>query len=380
MIADLSDPSSWPVVAAIGPYLLMVVIVVFVHELGHFVIGRAVGAKVDVFSIGIGPEVVGMTTASGIRWRLSVLPLGGYVRFAGDADAIGRPALDPAIVEAVFRGSGMLLAKSKWQRACVMLAGPAANVLFSVVVSFGIFLAYGRHDLQPIVSAITENSPAVASGLMAGDHILSVDGDEISTLREFRDALHLSSGRPVLLVISRNGRAMQGTITPQLIRAETLLGSQSRYVIGIQVLQTPENQVIQSFGVASALREGFAETIRMARLTISSINNVLFGRMAMDDLAGPVKVAYLSQVVVHIGGLQGFMRLLAIISVSLAVINLMPIPTLDGGHVLIIVIEALIGRPMSLAALDVFYRVGMGLILCLVVIATANDIITMWSL
>ena len=354
-------------------YAGVLVVVVFVHEIGHYVAGRLVGARIDAVAVGFGRELVGLTDRRGVRWKLCAVPLGGYVRFAGDADASGRPARC-----AVVKGQrDMVLAlKSVPRRAFVYAAGPAANVVLAILVLAGLAWAFGREDIRPVLKDAVAGSPAAVAGLLPGDEIVAIDGGQVSTFAALRDASQTSGGRPLAVVVRRDGREVETSVWPRLQERLGLFGRERVYLIGVNIESGPEYRVVTRYDLVGAAEEGVRETWRIARLTVLAVANIVQGRMPLETLSGPVKMVQVTAVTAKVGGIRGLIGLLAVISVSIAMVNLMPIPVLDGGHLFLLALEAMLGRPPSPVALEWCHRVGFAAILGLMCAITVNDVLT----
>ncbi len=377
----------WPALAALFvsacwlvlPYLGMILAVVVVHELGHYWAGRAVGARVEAFGVGFGPELVGFTDRHGVRWRFCAFPLGGYVRFAGDADVASRPdyrTIDA--MDAVAR-RGLLAAMSAPRRAFVYAAGPGANVVLAFLILSMTFLAFGRQDYRPVVVSVVEGSPAALAGIRPADEFVAIDGTPTPTFRDVKDAIQDAAGRPMLVEIERDGVVHRGSLAASFQEVDGPFGHDRQPLIGIKIATSPAMAIVQTFGPAGAAEEGLRETWRVARMTVVSVVNVIAGRASLDNLSGPVKMAKVSDVVARNGGWRGFLGLLAVVSVSLAIANLMPIPVLDGGHLLLIGVECIIGRPIPYRLVDAFHRVGFACLSLIIIAITANDLLNVFG-
>jgi|KBSMisStaDraftv2_1062788.scaffolds.fasta_scaffold62502_2 regulator of sigma E protease len=353
-------------------FLFVITLVVFVHELGHFLVARFFGVKVDVFSVGFGKEIFGWTDRRGTRWRVSWLPIGGYVKFAGDADAASRPDLAAAAAMTEEQRKGALLLKPLYQRAWVAAAGPLANFILAIVILTALYLQVGHTTITPLVGAVTPGGPAAVAGLKPGDLITSIDGTAINDFQQLHETIPMSGGSTLALGIRRAGQDLTLSVTPRLMQTRDELGnSTSQMVIGI--LSDPKAPVRhESYGPVTALTAACSQTWNIVRGTIMGVGQMLTGHASMDQLKGPVGIAKITRQVASVGFLA-LINLAAILSVSIGLVNLFPIPLLDGGHLLYYACEAVLGRPLSERIQEFGFRLGLILVLGLVLLTTWND-------
>ncbi len=359
----------------IVPFLFVLTIVVFFHELGHFAVARWCSVKVDAFSVGFGRELFGYTDKKGTRWRLSLIPLGGYVKFAGDENAASVPDRERIAQMSEAERRTAFVAKPVWQRAAVVAAGPFANFILSVVIFAVIFMSYGKQEVAPVVDSVVEDSAAERGGLQAGDIIVAVDGREIDSFGDLRRIVTGSADIPLAFDVDRAGRTVTLTVTPDYREISDMFGNTQRVgFVGIPRSQDPANFVQREYGPVEALGEGVNETVFIAGRTIDYIWGVITGREAADQLGGPIRVAQVSGQVATLG-LVPLLSLAAVLSISIGLINLMPIPMLDGGHLVYYAAEAVRGEPLSERVQDIGFRIGLGIVLLLMVFATWNDVL-----
>jgi len=357
------------------PFLFVLTIVVFVHELGHFLVGRWCGVDVKTFSIGFGRELFGFNDRHGTRWRFALIPLGGYVKFSGDADASSAP--DDAAVSRMSaqERARSFPAQSLAERAAIVAAGPIANFLLAIVIFAGSAFFFGKQVLIPRVDAVVAGSAAEKAGLKAGDIVIAIDGQKIAG---FSDMQRIVSTRPderLEVSIERDGGTVTVPVTPTLTEMKTQLGTQRIGVIGVKASPRPEDWKTQRFGLLESARSGFVETWFVVTRTYDYIAKLLTGRESTDQLSGPIRIAQVSGIVASNGGLLGLINLAAILSVSIGLMNLVPVPMLDGGHLLFYLYEALRGRPLSPRAQEIGFRLGLALVLMLMLFVTWNDIV-----
>ena len=357
------------------PFLIVLTVVVFIHELGHFLIGRWCGVGVNAFSIGFGPELVGFTDRHGTRWKLSAIPLGGYVKFAGDAngasvpDAASLSQMSPAERAVSFHHKTVL------QRAAVVAAGPIANFLLAIAIFAGITYVNGRQILAPRVDVVQAGSAAERAGFKPGDLVLSINGRSISSFTDMQRIVSASADDELSIAIDRDGREMTLTAVPDLKETETPFGKQRIGLLGLQASRGPDDLKLVKYGLLDSIRLGAMETWYVIERTFTYIGRLVVGRELADQLSGPIRIAQVSGQVATLGGTAGLVSLVAVLSVSIGLINLFPIPLLDGGHLLFYGIEALRGRPLSDRAQEIGFRIGLAIVVMLMLFATWNDIV-----
>jgi len=355
-------------------FLFVITLVVFFHELGHFLVARFFGVTVEVFSVGFGRELVGFTDKRGTRWRISMLPIGGYVRFAGDADASSRPDSAAASRMTAAERSGALVFKPVGQRAAVAAAGPFANFALAIVLLTGLLMYTGHAVVAPMIGQVTKGSPAEAAGIKPGDLVTSIDGTKITDFQQLPEIISISGGDTLAVGLKRDGRDLTVQVTPRLMKASDALGNVgSQMVIGVR--PSPKAAVTREhYGPVGALKAACIETWTIIKTTILGIGQMITGHASADQLRGPVGIANMTRQVADFGFLP-LLNLVAILSVSIGLANLFPIPLLDGGHLLYYAVEAVLGRPLGERAQDVGFRLGLVLVLGLMLLTTWNDLV-----
>ncbi|CAN7350867.1 RIP metalloprotease RseP [Rhizobium sp. LjRoot254] len=355
-------------------FLLVISLIVFIHEMGHYLVGRWSGIRIMAFSFGFGPELWGFTDKHGTRWKISAIPLGGYVRFYGDADAASTPdfeALDelpPEERARTFTGAKL------WKRAATVAAGPIANFLLAIVILSGIFMAYGKFAADPIVAQVKPDSAAAEAGIIPGDLLVSIDGNPIVTFDDVQRYVSIRPSVPMTLTVKRQGEAVNIPITPKLTEIKDRFGNKIELgIIGIVIDKNGGNLRVVHFTPLEAVAEAVRETGHIVTSTFRYIGNIFAGRMKADQLGGPIAVAQAAGQVATLG-IIALLHLAAVLSVSIGLLNLMPVPVLDGGHLMFYAVEALRGKPVGETAQGVLFRVGMFLVLSLMVFVTWNDI------
>jgi len=347
---------------------------VFFHELGHFLVARAFGVKVDVFSVGFGKEIFGWTDRAGTRWKVSWLPIGGYVKFAGDADAASRPDAAAVARMTLAEREGALVLKPLYQRALVAASGPLANFVLAIVLLTGILGFVGHNVVTPLVGEVVKDSPAALAGIKTGDRVTRIDQTPISDFEQLPEIISVSRGTPLAIGIDRAGRPMTIWVTPRLTKVHDALGNAtSQMVIGVhQSLKAAVTR--QTYTPVGAFAAACDETWSIIKTTILGIAQIITGHGGTDQLSGPVGIFKMTHQVAELGFLP-LLNLAAILSVSIGLANLFPIPLLDGGHLLYYGCEAALGRPLGERAQDVGFRLGLVLVLGLMLLTTWNDLV-----
>ena len=357
------------------PFLFVLTVVVFIHELGHFLVARWCGVGVKVFSIGFGPEIFGFNDRHGTRWRVSWIPLGGYVKFIDDenvASASGRKAFE-ALPEEERKRS--FQGKSLAQRAAIVAAGPIANFVLAIIIFAAIFSVFGERITAAKVDAVAPGSVAERAGFQAGDRIISIDGSEIGSFSDMQRIVATSPDRELHFVVDRGGANVDLTATPERKEITDRFGNTMRIgLLGIQRSASPDDWTLERHDPGTALVMGVKESYFVVSRSLAYLYDVVTGREDADQLGGPLRIAQVSGQVAT-AGFVALLNLAAIISVSIGLINLFPIPMLDGGHLLFYGIEAIRGRPLSESTQEIGFRIGLAFVLMLMIFATWNDLI-----
>lgn len=373
----LFDVSAWGgwLFGYIVPFLFVLTIVVFFHELGHFLVARWCRVRVLVFSIGFGPELLGFNDRHGTRWKLAAIPLGGYVKFFGDENAASVPnqAAVASMSEAERQDS--FFYKSVGQRAAIVAAGPIANFLLAIAIFAAVFMLYGKQITSARVDSVQPASAAADAGFQPGDLIVSIDGRSIESFSDMQRIVSSRAGQKLEFVIERGGVRQTVQATPALKEVKDNFGNVHRIgVLGISRSMAPGDIKVHRVGPLAALRMGVEETWFVVERTMSYLAGVVAGRESADQLGGPIRIAQVSGQVAT-AGMVALIHLAAVLSVSIGLLNLFPIPLLDGGHLLFYAIEAVRGRPLSERAQEIGFRVGLAIVLMLMIFATFNDIL-----
>ena len=357
------------------PFLFVLTIVVFFHELGHFLVARWCGIRVLTFSLGFGPELAGFNDRYGTRWKISAVPLGGYVKFFGDENAASAPDHAAAAAMSDSEKKDSFIGQKVGARAAVVAAGPIANFILAIAIFAAIFMIVGKQTTSARVDAVQSGSAAATAGFQPGDLVLSIDGEKIDSFADMQRIVSVSSGEPLKIVVERKNSEITLTATPQLKEIKDNFGNVHRLgVLGISRSMAAGDIKTEKLGPFGAVSLGAQETWFVVDRTLSYIVGVFAGREAADQLGGPIRIAQVSGQVAS-AGFVALIHLTAVLSVSIGLLNLFPIPLLDGGHLLFYGIEAIRGRPLSERAQEVGFRIGLAIVVMLMIFATFNDIL-----
>jgi len=356
-------------------FFVVLSIVVFVHEFGHFWVGRRCGVGVTAFSIGFGPEILGWNDRHGTRWKISAIPLGGYVKFVGDLNAASVPNRDQLDAMSDAERAVSFPHQSVAKRAAIVAAGPIANFILAIAVFSGLNYIQGRQVLDPRIEVVQPDGPAERAGFKANDLVVSINGSRIETFADMQRWVSMSAGTPLDFVVDRDGREVALTATPDLKEQSTPFGKQRIGLLGLQASRDPSSVKRLTYSPLGALKSGTLETWYVVDRTFNYIGKLIIGQESTDQLSGPLRIAQVSGQVATLGGVGGLISLVAVLSVSIGLINLFPVPLLDGGHLLFYAIEAVRGRPLSERAQEIGFRIGFALVAALMLFATWNDIV-----
>jgi regulator of sigma E protease len=357
------------------PFLFVLTIVVFFHELGHFLVARLCGIKVLSFSLGFGPELFGFNDRYGTRWKVSAVPLGGYVKFFGDDSAASTPDTEAAAAMTEEDKKVSFHYQPVASRAAVVVAGPLANFVLAIVIFAAIFMVVGKQTTSARVDAVQPNSAAATAGFKPGDLVVSIGGSKISSFGDMQRIVSVSAGEALTIQVERGGKLTTLHATPQLRKLKDRFGNEHTLgVLGISRSMKPGDIKTQKMGPFSAVAAGAEKTWFVVDRTLSYIGGVFSGREPADQLGGPIRIAQVSGEVAT-AGFAALINLAAVLSISIGLLNLFPIPLLDGGHLLFYGIEAVRGQPLSERAQEVGFRIGLAIVVMLMIFATYNDIL-----
>lgn len=374
---DLIAGSGSFILGTIVPFLFVLTVVVFFHELGHFAVARWCGVGVRAFSVGFGPELFGRTDRQGTRWKFCVIPLGGYVKFYGDENAASVPDhAELSAMQADERAKAFHL-KPVWQRAAVVVAGPLANFILAIVIFAGVFLTLGERISVPRIDQVQPGSAAEQAGVLAGDIVEAINGEAIESFADVQRIVSFSAERALQFTLDRDGSLIDLTITPERREVDDGFGNMQRVgIIGVVHEASTDDVTVIEYGPVGATVRAVEQTGTVITQSLTYIGRILVGQESADQLSGPVRVAKISGDVATLGFLA-LLQLAAIISVSIGMVNLFPIPMLDGGHLAYYAIEAVRGKALSERSQEVGFRVGLAMVMGLMVFATWNDIVNL---
>ncbi|VAV91423.1 Intramembrane protease RasP/YluC, implicated in cell division based on FtsL cleavage [hydrothermal vent metagenome] len=366
MLEALISQAPGFMLAAIS-FIGLLTVIVFIHEMGHFLVGRWCGAKIDVFSVGFGREIYGWNDKHGTRWRVAWIPMGGYVKFSGDANAASMPDENAVKDPTTFHGRPL------WQRAAIVAAGPMANFLLSIVIFAGIYTIVGKQMIEPIVSGLVKDGAAEKAGILAGDKIISIDGSKVVSFYDIPRLISDKQGVEVSVTVKRNGEEIKIGVTPTSREVNDGMGGKIDIaLLGVQ-RSVNGDVVYERKNIFQALVMGTTETWSIITRSLSYIKGMFVGTVSTDQLAGPIGIAQLTGNVASISFLA-LVQLGAILSISIGLINLFPIPMLDGGHLLYYLVEAVRGKALSQKAQEFGFMVGFAVVVSLMLFATKNDL------
>jgi regulator of sigma E protease len=357
------------------PFLFVLTIVVFFHELGHFLVARWAGVKVLTFSLGFGPELFGFNDRQGTRWKVSAIPLGGYVKFFGDDSEASTPSSAALAGMSEEDRKHSFHHKKVGPRAAIVAAGPIANFLLAIAIFTALFTFFGKPSTTARVDTVQTGSAAAAAGFQSGDVVIAIDGNAIGSFPEMQRIVSIRAGEKLTFTVKRGDSTLQLQGTPELKEVKDNFGNVHRLgVLGITRASNPGDVLTERVNPATALWLGIKETWFVVDRTLAYIGGIFAGREAADQVGGPLRIAQISGQVATIG-LAALVHLTAVLSISIGLLNLFPVPLLDGGHLLFYAVETVRGRPLSERAQEMGFRIGLGLVLMLMVFATYNDIL-----
>ncbi|MDE0057804.1 MAG: RIP metalloprotease RseP [Defluviicoccus sp.] len=353
------------------PFLIAITVLVFVHEMGHYLVARWCGVRVEVFSVGFGREIWGRTDSRGTRWKLGWIPIGGYVKMFGEMfPPAGDRSAEPGPSAADERVS--FHTKPLWRRAAIVFAGPFANFLFAAALMAGIFATIGELSTPSNITAVVEGSAAERAGLKPGDVIRRIDGTEIDRFEQVARIVRMSAGIRLEIEVERDGRLVALVAVPDEVRQEGAAGSQKIGRLGVS--RSGGGVTVVRHDPGEAALRGIAETFRIVGEIFRAIGQMLSGARDASDLGGPLRIAQISGDVWQ-AGLLSMVAFVATLSINLGLINLFPIPLLDGGHLMFYAVEAVTGRPPGERVREYGYRMGIAMLLGLMVFVTWNDLL-----
>ena len=357
------------------PFLLLILVVVFIHEYGHYYFAKRYGVGVTDFSIGFGKEIFGWNDKSGTRWKICWIPLGGYVKFFGDRNVFSQ-ADQEKILEKYDANERkkLFVLKPLYQRALIVFGGPLANFLLALVIFFSIYTFIGKDFTSAVINEVQKDSPAMLGGLKENDIILEIDGNEVKSIMDVSKFITLSIADVIDFKVKRSYDELLLKVKPKIILSEDNLGNKiNKRIVGIKL--GPYNNEINhvKLGPAQAIYHAVHEVYYVSISSLKYVGGMIIGKADTSQLGGPIRIAKISGQVAEFG-ILAFISMMAYISISLGLVNLFPIPMLDGGHLMFYAFEKILGRPLSQKTQEGFFRIGMFLLLSLMFFTTFNDL------
>ena len=363
------------VLGTLVPFLFVLTVVVFVHEMGHYLVGRWCGIGVKAFSIGFGPELFGFNDSHGTRWKLCAIPLGGYVKFVGDMNATSsQPSAEELETLTDAEREVAFHTQPIWKRAATVAAGPLFNFLLTIAVFSVLFSVYGRPVLDPMVAQVSAGSPAEKAGILPGDRFVKVDGSKVETFADVQRMVQGRAGDAITFTMLRDGKEVTVTATPEPMEQQDALGNKVKVAV-IGVLNSTElgQPRVITYNPVGAVGAAIEETGHVIQRTGQFLQRFVAGREDKCQLGGPIKIAKMSGQAAKLG-FEWLVQLVAFLSVGIGILNLLPIPPLDGGHLLFYGVEAVIRRPVSERTMEMAYRAGLILVLGFMGFVFWNDL------
>jgi regulator of sigma E protease len=357
------------------PFLVLILVVVFIHEYGHYYFAKKYGVGITDFSIGFGKEIFGWNDKSGTRWKICMIPLGGYVKFFGDRNVFSQADQERILKQYNKEDQGKLFVlKPLYQRVLIVFGGPLANFLLAILIFFSIYTFAGKDFTPAVINEVENDSPAMIAGLKNDDIILSIDSNKVTSIMEVSKFIMMSTDEFINFTISRSGQDLTLRVKPKMVESEDNLGNKiTKRMVGIK-LGAYNNEVNHiKLSPTKALFYAVNEVYYVSSSSLKYIGSMIVGSGDSSQLGGPIRIAKISGQVAEFGFLP-FISLMAYISISLGLINLFPIPMLDGGHLMFYGIEKVLGRPLSQKTQEGFFRIGMFLLLSLMFFTTFNDL------
>lgn len=359
------------------PFVVVLGILVFVHELGHFAVARMCGVKVDVFSIGFGKELWGRRDKQGTYWKIAAVPLGGYCQFLGDDDASSAgdgKASELSEEEKKFTFQYQSPAK----KLVIALAGPVSNYLFAILIFAGIFFFLGKINFPPVVGEVFENSAAAKAGIVANDRILTINGNKIDSFDDIRKEVDLTVGNEVVVELLRDGREIRLQFPLIEMEVPEANGEMTkRPMLGVKSVNVIELDH-EKLSLPQSLKEAFLEAWNVTEATLRGVGQMVTGKRSGEEIGGIIRIAEMSGDISKQNGILDLVVFMALLSINLGLINLFPIPVLDGGHIVIYLAEIAVGKEINTQIKDALFKVGFSLIIALMIFATWNDFVRLF--
>jgi len=357
------------------PFIVLLTVVVFIHEYGHYYFAKRFGVGVTDFSIGFGKEIFGFNDKSGTRWKFCAIPLGGYVKFFGDRNVFSQAEQEQLLKQYSKKDQDKLfVTKPVYQRSLVVAAGPLANFLLAILIFTFIYMFAGKDFTPAQIQEVQKNSPAYISGIKSGDVILSINDNKVNSILEVSNYINTSTSDNIKVKVLRNSQEIVLPVKPEIIKSEDSLGNKiNKKIIGIKIAPLNNEFNRERLGPATAVFYAVKETWFVTKASLNFVVAIFKGKGDTTQLGGPIKIAKITgQVAKH--GVVAFLSIMAYISISLGFINLFPIPMLDGGHLMFYAFEKILGKPLTQKTQEVFFRIGLFLLISLMFFTTFNDL------
>ena len=357
------------------PFIILITIVVFIHEYGHYYFAKKYGVGVTDFSIGFGKELFGFNDKNGTRWKFCLIPLGGYVKFFGDRNVFSQSEQEEILKKYSKPDQNRLfITKPLYQRALIVAGGPLANFLLAIVIFSSIYMFIGKDFTPAQIEEVTIESPAEKAGLKKNDIIVSIDGNNVESITEISMYINTSSSNKINITVLRNQEKINFVTEPDVVDSQDAFGNPvKKKIIGIKIIPVNNEFNKEKLGPAKAIYYSIKEIWFVSKTTIKFVGSLFQGKGDTSQLGGPIKIAKISGQVMEFG-ILAFLSTVAYISISLGLINLFPIPLLDGGHLMFYLFEKILGRPLKQNTQEIFFRIGLSLLLFLMIFTTINDL------
>jgi regulator of sigma E protease len=354
------------------PFLVVLSVLVFVHEFGHFIVARWCGVRVEEFSIGFGKELWGRTDKYGTRWKVSAIPLGGFVRMFGDADAASTEDMTKEYTEEEKKVAFPF--KHPIKKLAVIFAGPLTNYLFAIVITAGIFMSYGKLTYPAVVGSVIENSAAEKAGIMVNDKIIKINNTKIESFQDIKHEISTNSSDSIIVRVLREDKEIDLNVSPQLQETENEFGEkEKRVVLGITSVPVAEVSS-EKLGFVPAVKEATTDAVKISYYTLRALGQMITGAREANEIGGIIRIAEISGDIAKTQSIVDFLYFMALLSINLGLINLLPIPLLDGGHIVIYSIELFIRRKINQKFKELLFKFGFAVVLSLMLFATFNDV------
>ena len=352
------------------PFILVLTIVVFIHEFGHFWVARRVGVKVEIFSIGFGKELFGFNDKHGTRWKFCAIPLGGYVKMFGDKSAASNS--NEELIKQLSEEEKKIAfpCKSLLSKSAIVVAGPLANYLLAIIIFTGFFIVYGVPNASAKITKILPGSAASIAGIEPGDEIIDINGAEINNFNDIKNIMSINVGEKINISFKKNDKIIAKEITPQEFKIKDILGNEAKtYRLGI----IAENIILEKKSLFPAIKSAVKECYDLSLMSLKAIGQIITGQRSSKELGGPIKIAQYSAKSAE-SGIQSLLWFIALLSVNLGLMNLLPIPALDGGHLLVYLTEAVLGKKIAAKVQNFGFQIGVIILIMLTIFVTFNDI------